>query len=474
MTTKQHKPKKSSFEYYGFGYELYKALIYKKFYSPLPIQKKAIPIIMQGRDIIVSSKTGSGKTLAYLLPLINNLKCHSPIVGSRALILVPTRELALQITDVLKDLLRFTDIKYAMLVGGHAFEGQFENLASNPDILVATPGRLMQLIHEAGLRLGRITMVVFDEADNLFEKGFSAQLSQILKQCPVSQKMMFSATVPEELSEFARAGLRDYAFIQHEIALPDKMVLDFLVVRGEGKLPLLINLLKKRQADKVIVFASTRYQVDLLQSLLGKKFKDCIPIYGKMEMADRNQAMAEFRACKKGILIVTDLASRGLDIPEVGLVIHFDYPSNHKIFVHRSGRTARKGDAGHTIAFVNYTEVSYMIELCYIIGRKLVCGSVDSPKDTAFYGSVPGSFYDDEEEEVRKILKDDDEVRKLHETSEKAMEKFRKCRTPASSYSIKLSKELEIAPHPRFRMMDQDQLSFIDRIRRYNPQKSFL
>lgn len=166
--TVKKKTKKANFEHYGFIYELYKALIYKKFHSPLPIQKKAIPAIMQGRDIIVSSKTGSGKTLTYLLPLINKLKCHSPIVGARALILVPTRELAKQISDVLKDLLRFTDIKYALILGGHSFEGQFEVLATNPDIIIATPGRLMQLLVETDYKLTRIEMVVFDEADNLF------------------------------------------------------------------------------------------------------------------------------------------------------------------------------------------------------------------------------------------------------------------------------------------------------------------
>lgn len=153
--------------------------------------------------------------------------------------------------------------------------------------------------------------------------------------------------------------------------------------------------------------------------------------------------------------MVTDLASRGLDIPEVGLVIHFDYPSNHKIFVHRSGRTARKGETGQTIAFINSTEISYMVELCYVIGRKLVT-DLKETKDAAYYGTVPNSFYEVEEEFVRDTLKEDDDIKKLQEVSDKAMEKFRKCRTPASSYSIKLSKEINIGFHPRFRSMDDE------------------
>lgn len=171
------KTGKNSFERFGFCYELYKAIVYKGFRNAMPIQKKAIPIVMEGRDAIVSSRTGSGKTLAYVLPLINRLKCHSQIVGARALILIPTRDLAMQVASVLKDFTKFTDLRYALVLGGHSYEGQFEVLASNPDIIVATPGRLMQLLVETDLKLSRVEMLIFDEADNLFEKGFEMQMS---------------------------------------------------------------------------------------------------------------------------------------------------------------------------------------------------------------------------------------------------------------------------------------------------------
>lgn len=140
------KQGKGSFQRFGFCYELYKALVWKGFRNALPIQKKAIPVVLEGRDAIVSSRTGSGKTLTYVLPLINRLKCHSQIIGARALILIPTRELAKQVASVLKDFTRFTDLRYALLLGGHTYEGQFEVLAANPDIIIATPGRLMQLL----------------------------------------------------------------------------------------------------------------------------------------------------------------------------------------------------------------------------------------------------------------------------------------------------------------------------------------
>jgi ATP-dependent RNA helicase DDX54/DBP10 len=164
----QKKVNKNTFQKFGFCYELYKALVYKGFRNALPIQKKAIPIIMEGRDAIISSRTGSGKTLAYVLPMINRLKCHSQIIGARSLILIPTRELALQVASVLKDFTKFTDIRYVLLLGGHSYEGQFEGLATNPDIIIATPGRLMQLLVETDFKLSRVEMVIFDEADSLF------------------------------------------------------------------------------------------------------------------------------------------------------------------------------------------------------------------------------------------------------------------------------------------------------------------
>ena len=245
--------------------------MWKGFRNALPIQKKAIPIVLEGRDAIVSSRTGSGKTLTYVLPLINRLKCHSQIIGARALILIPTRELALQIASVLKDFTRFTDLRYALLLGGHSYEGQFEVLAANPDIIIATPGRLMQLLVETDFKLSRVEMLVFDEADSLVEKGFEMQMGEILRRCPVSQKLMFSATIPEQLSQFANSGLRDYVFVKHDVALPEKMSLDFYILRNEEKLSMLLYLLEQLQDQKVIVFASTRYQVDFLAALISKR-----------------------------------------------------------------------------------------------------------------------------------------------------------------------------------------------------------
>ena len=161
-----------------------KAIQNKGYKHPTPIQKKAIPLILEGCDIVACSRTGSGKTAAFVIPLINRLKSHSDIVGTRAIIIVPTRELAMQTVQTVKDFTRFTDLTHALIVGGHGFEGQFEALATNPDILIITPGRFMQHLTETNYSLRRVEYLVFDEADFLFEMGFQSQINEILKKTP--------------------------------------------------------------------------------------------------------------------------------------------------------------------------------------------------------------------------------------------------------------------------------------------------
>jgi ATP-dependent RNA helicase DDX54/DBP10 len=367
------KSQKSGFAQYSFFPELFLNLMINKLRNPTPVQKKTIPLIMEGKDVVVCYKTGSGKTLSYLLPIINKLQSHSQINGARTLILIPTRDLADQITKVLKSFLHKIDLRYTLILGGHTYEGQFESLSINPDIIIATPGRLMQLLNETDLRLSRVQTIVFDEADQLFgESKFQNELKEILSKCPSSQRLMFSATITPDLSDFALAGLRDYSYVHQEIALPETMKIDFMIIRPEEKAALLLyllaNVIKK---EKVIVFVSTRFHVDYLLALVGELYS-CYGVYGKMDMEQRSYALDMFRKRKSSILIVTDLAARGLDIPEVNFVVHYDYPSNHQIFVHRSGRTARAEREGHTIALMTYHELPYLIELATFVTKKLV------------------------------------------------------------------------------------------------------
>ena len=185
------------FETMGLIEPVNKAIQQLKFRRPTEIQKKSIPLIMTGRDIIACARTGTGKTAAFTIPLIDRLKEHSEVVGARALIMVPTRDLAMQTLQVIKDLSRFTDLRRSLIVGGHNYEGQFESLAANPDIIIATPGRLMQLLDETAFSLKRVEYLVFDEADSLFELGFAEQIMSILKKVSSKrQTLLFSATIP--------------------------------------------------------------------------------------------------------------------------------------------------------------------------------------------------------------------------------------------------------------------------------------
>ena len=265
------KTQKNGFAQYNFFSELFLNIMINKLRNPTPVQKKTIPLVQEGKDVVVCYKTGSGKTLSYLLPIINKLQSHSQINGARALILIPTRDLADQITKVLKAFLHKIDLRYSLILGGHTYEGQFESLSINPDIIIATPGRLMQLLTETDLKLSRVQIIVFDEADQLFgENKFQNELKEILSRCPTSQRLMFSGTITPDLSDFALAGLRDYSYVHQEIALPETMKIDFFVIRPEEKaatlLYLLANIIKK---EKVIIFVSTRFHVDYLLALVS-------------------------------------------------------------------------------------------------------------------------------------------------------------------------------------------------------------
>ncbi len=218
------------------------------FNQPTEIQRKMIPMILEDKDIIACAKTGSGKTLAYLLPLISKLEKKTGIFGSRALILVPTKELAFQTSMVLKNLIKSTNLSYSLIIGGHDYIGQFESLTSNPDIVIATPGRLLELLRETEFSLKKIQYLILDEADNFFEKGYREQLVGLVELVNKErQTIMLSATIPESIKEFAQAGMREYIFLKldSEYTLSRNVQMHFFRVKTIEKTPLLIYLLQK-------------------------------------------------------------------------------------------------------------------------------------------------------------------------------------------------------------------------------------
>ena len=469
------------FKTFGLSEKMLKAIYRQKWEKPLPIQVKAIPLIMQGRDVIACSRTGSGKTGAYLIPLINKLGSHSQTVGTRVLILVPTRELALQVAGVIKALTFGTDLRHALLIGGHDYEGQFEAMAANPDVVVATPGRLVELISQTDYSLLRLEALVFDEADSLFEPGFRLFIDEILeKVSKTRQTLLFSATIPESIKDFAKAGLRDYAFVRldSEHTLQPSLRIDVLLLRNEEKLAMVTLLVRQFIAagEQSIFFVSTRYFVDLLEYLWTNKFNiDGAFLTGHMDIEHRENQLGLFRKGEKRVLVTTDVCARGVDIPEVKNVVSLDFPATPKIFIHRSGRTVRTGKKGSSILLATKNELPYIFSVAQKSDRKVaLCPDASIPPEgKVFLGKVASEFLDPFLEEFTSWKRFDPELIKLEQTSLNSMEKFEKTRKPSEKEGTQAAQSFgPIDFHAHFRPKDISHQNLIQAVSNYKPKES--
>lgn len=389
-----------------------------------------IPLVLHNRDIIACSRTGSGKTAAYLVPIIDRLGSHSAQVGTRVLIMVPTRELAMQVIAVVKALTRGTDLRHALFIGGHDYEGQFEALASNPDIAVATPGRLAELLSQAELSLKRIETVVFDEADALFDPGLRIYVEEILSKINVNrQTLLFSATIPEQIKEFAQAGLKDFVFVKldSEHSLHPQLVLKVLNMREEEKFAMATALMRDfiARKEQTIFFVASRYHVEFLEHLWGNTFKvNGAFLTGHMDIEHRETELGLFRRGEKLLLVATDLCARGVDIPEVKNVISIDFPISTKTFIHRCGRTLRTGNRGVAYLLANRTELPYVFSLADRGGKRVVKPEVQDQEGSIVVGKVSEEFFRPVIEEIRNLAQFDEELKKLGEIAIRSMEKF--------------------------------------------------
>ncbi|BEI90714.1 uncharacterized protein CcaverHIS019_0307840 [Cutaneotrichosporon cavernicola] len=391
----------------GVSQPLARALNLRGFKNPTPIQRAALPPAMANpsKDVLGMARTGSGKTLAYLIPLIQSLGgARKESSGIRSLILCPSRELAVQVLKVGKDLSRSLagankgaqPLKWSIIMGGESLDAQFEAMSANPDIVIATPGRLLHLAVEMDLDLRQVQVVVYDEADHLFEMGFEVQLREILHRLPTTRhNLLFSATLPTTLAEFAKAGLNNPAFIrldtEHRIS-PD-LELAFLSVKPDEKEAALLVLLREvihipvastatDDSPRAIIFASTKHHVEYISTLLKAANYRTSYIYGSLDQVARQQQLRHFRDGKSEVLVVTDVAARGLDIPAMGHVINFDFPSGVRVFVHRVGRTARAGQKGHAWSLVTRDDLPYLHDLETFLERPIV-------SDAGAFGTVP-------------------------------------------------------------------------------------
>jgi ATP-dependent RNA helicase DDX54/DBP10 len=479
--------------------------------------------VLDNQDVVGMARTGSGKTAAFVIPMIEKLKAHSARVGARALILSPSRELALQTLKVVKEFGRGTDLKCVLLVGGDSLEDQFGFMAANPDIVIATPGRFLHLKVEMSLDLMSVRYVVFDEADRLFEMGFAAQLAEILHALPISrQTLLFSATLPKSLVEFARAGLQEPSLVRldAESKISPDLESAFYSVKSAEKEGALLHILhdvikmptgppeaarkaadaankkRKRGDDRpsgkqkptehsTIIFAATKHHVDYLASLLRLSGFAVSHAYGSLDQTARKMQVEDFRTGMTNILVVTDVAARGIDIPVLANVINFDFPPQPKIFVHRVGRTARAGQRGWSYSLVRDTDAPYLLDLQLFLGKRLLMGREggDSPNyaDDVIVGALQRDKTESSVEWVNKILGDDDDLEALRNVSVKGERLYIKTRNSASSESAKRAKEIVASKgwvqlHPMFNSetnnAEQARIDMLARISGFRPQET--
>jgi superfamily II DNA/RNA helicase len=362
--------------------QLYRGLNKEGFEVPTAVQIQVIPLAMDGVDLMVSAATGSGKTAAFLLPIMQRLLDNpSNASATRALILVPTRELARQIYVQFMRLGSYTRIRAGIITGGEAKSHQIANLRKNPEILVATPGRLLDHLKSSEVDLSDLEFLVLDEADRMLDMGFADDVLAIIERCnPQRQSLLFSATLHHRgLADITAVLLRDPQTLlvdpvreQH----PDITHQVFLSDDPEHKERQLLWLLNNEPFDKVLIFVNTRERTETLAAHLIAAGQRVVALHGEMEQRERNRVMGLFLRGDVSVLVATDLAARGLDVVGVGVVINLDAPRNGDDYLHRTGRTGRAGEHGVAITLVNSVEWNRVEGIARYLNLDLVRRSI--------------------------------------------------------------------------------------------------
>ncbi|KAH8854332.1 ATP-dependent RNA helicase DDX54 [Schistosoma japonicum] len=431
VNSMNRKNKKSGgFQAMGLSSATFNGIIKKGYKLPTPIQRKTIPIILSGRDVVAMARTGSGKTAAFLIPLFEKFPCHLP-TGPRALIVSPTRELALQTLNFTKELGRYTPLKATVILGG--------------DKIIATPGRFLHILMEMNLSLKTIEYVVFDEGDRLFELGFAEQLSETLKRLPRSrQTLIFSATLPKNLVEFARAGLVDPILLRLDLnyKLSCNLKLAHITCLPEEKSVILVHLLGKviHKDEQAVVFFATKHHVEFFQTLLVDLGFECTCIHSGLDPSARNLSLKKFRSRTTRVLLVTDVAARGVDIPCLDNVINFHFPTQPKLFLHRVGRVARAGRNGIAYSLVDPDELPYLLDVFMFLGKDWkVCQRSNSQVDweSDCVGRAPRSIMSNLATRLETISSENASLQSMKKVCINAMKRFIQTRPNASWESIR-------------------------------------
>ncbi|MGQ4583845.1 DEAD/DEAH box helicase [Lysobacter sp. F60174L2] len=364
-----------SFESLGLAPALLRALAEQNYTTPTPIQAEAIPLVLAGHDLLGGAQTGTGKTAAFGLPLLNRLSKQTAANGPRkprALILVPTRELAVQVNDNLRSYAKHLRLNFCTIFGGAGMGPQVDNLRRGVDVLVATPGRLIDHMERGTARLDGIEVLVLDEADRMLDMGFLPAIKRILGKLPHErQTLLFSATFEAQLKQLALQFMRNPKQVQ---VAANNTIADTIAhiahpVDSGRKRDLLIDIIARRPHDQVLVFGRTKHGCNRLAEQLEGAGLRSVAIHGNKSQAQRQKALRDFKTNRARVLVATDVAARGLDIPDLPLVINFDLPMVAEDYVHRIGRTGRNGAKGEALSLVSHDEGGLLRQIQRILKK---------------------------------------------------------------------------------------------------------
>lgn len=355
-----------------------KALTEKGYTTPTLIQEKAIPLVLKQKDMLGLAQTGTGKTAAFAIPIIqqiyNNRDLNSKKRNIQALIITPTRELALQIDDCVREYSKYTGTRHCVIYGGVKQNTQVSTLKNGVDILIATPGRLLDLMNQGFISLNNINYFVLDEADRMLDMGFVHDIKKILPKLPQKkQTLLFSATMPQAIATLSGTILKNPVRVE---VTPTSSVVDTVAqylyyVEKTDKKDLLIDLLSKDKKQSTLIFSRTKHGADKIARLLCKAGIGSEAIHGNKSQNARQRALSNFKTNKTQVLIATDIAARGIDIDKLEMVINYDLPDVPETYVHRIGRTGRAGNSGIALSFCAEDERSLLNDIQKLTGKRL-------------------------------------------------------------------------------------------------------
>ncbi len=341
--------------------------------EPTPIQLRAIPLVLSGRDVIGSAQTGTGKTAAFALPILSKLGSHNP-VGPRALILEPTRELAAQVETAIRDYSRFTDLKTTVVFGGVGYGKQNDELKAGADIVAATPGRLLDHLEQGTLKLDKVEFLVLDEADRMLDMGFLPDVRRLVEQCPRKRHTaLFSATIPPQIETLIQWAMHSPETIEIGARRSPAENVKHVIypVSDTQKTDLLLALLESVNYDSVIIFCRTKHGADRVATTLKRANHAVAVLHSNRTQKEREQALEGFREGKFEVLVATDIAARGLDIADVSHVINYDVPQHPEDYIHRIGRTGRAEATGDAFTIMIAEDAPHVFAIERFISQKI-------------------------------------------------------------------------------------------------------